>query len=269
MIYLTGDCHGDFSRFSKKQRMRLPFEITEDDFVILCGDMGLLWAYNGEFTYNKKWLSTLPFTILWVQGNHENYDMIAEYPVCMWHGGKVRQIVENKIILLERGQIFEIEGKQLFTFGGASTHDVQGGILDRSSPTYDKKRQRANKRGLPYRVRGVSWWEQELPSVEEMQEGRTNLSKAGYTVDYVITHCLSGRMQEQLENVLSIRQIGEGICEKNICNKETRGKDILTDYFDELEEKLQYQHWYCGHYHKNLRLDERHTVLYEDIIALE
>lgn len=253
MIYLTGDCHGDFSRFSRKQRMRLPFEITEKDYVILCGDMGLLWAHDGEFTYNKKWLSALPFTILWVQGNHENYDMIAEYPVCMWHGGKVRHIVQDKIILLERGQIFEIEGKSFFTFGGASTHDIQGGILDRSSPMYARERWRANKSGLPYRVRGISWWEQELPSVEEMQEGRANLSEAGYAVDYVITHCLSGHMQERLEHVLSAR----------------RNKDILTDYFDELETKLRYQHWYCGHYHENIRLDERHTVLYDDIISLQ
>lgn len=264
MIYLTGDCHGDFSRFSRKQRMQLPFDITENDFVILCGDMGLLWAQDREFTYNKKWLSALPFTILWVQGNHENYDMIAEYPVRAWHGGKVRHIVEDKIILLERGQVFEMEGKSFFTFGGASSHDIQGGILDRSSPDYARDRRRANKSGLPYRVRGVSWWEQELPSAVEMQEGRRNLSESGYAVDYVITHCLSGRMQDQLENVLAAGQpIGEGAQEKR-----NRDKDILTDYFDEIEEKLQYQHWFCGHYHENLRLDEKHTVLYKDIIGL-
>lgn len=56
MIYLTGDCHGDFHRFSRKQRMQLPFEMTADDFVMICGDMGLLWARDREFTYNRKWL---------------------------------------------------------------------------------------------------------------------------------------------------------------------------------------------------------------------
>ena len=74
MIFLTGDCHGEFERFSKKQRMRQPFMMTEKDFVIICGDMGLVWADDKEFIYNKKWLCELPFTILWVQGNHENYD---------------------------------------------------------------------------------------------------------------------------------------------------------------------------------------------------
>lgn len=263
MIYLTGDCHGDFGRFSRRRRMQLPFELTQKDIVIICGDMGLLWADDREFAYYKKWLSALPFTILWVQGNHENYNMIAAYPVSIWHGGKVRHIVEDKIILLERGQIFELEGKRFFTFGGASTHDIQGGILDRMSPTYAKDRKRANKRGLPYRVSGVSWWAQELPSETEMQEGRKNLNQAGNRVDYVISHCLSGRMQDVLKAVLAA-----GSDEKTAHESNAYGKDILTTYFDELEATLQYQHWYCGHYHVNLNVDERHTVLYKEITVL-
>ena len=55
--------------------------------------------------------------------------MIAEYPVEEWHGGKVRHIVRDKIILLERGQIFDIEGHSYFTFGGARSHDISDGIL--------------------------------------------------------------------------------------------------------------------------------------------
>lgn len=40
MVYLTGDCHADFSRFSPNifpEQM----EMTRDDFVIICGDFGL------------------------------------------------------------------------------------------------------------------------------------------------------------------------------------------------------------------------------------
>lgn len=58
-----------------------------------------------------KWQSNLPFQILWVQGNHENYNMIEEYPIEEWNGGKVRHIVRDKVILLERGQVFHIEDK--------------------------------------------------------------------------------------------------------------------------------------------------------------
>lgn len=254
MIYITGDCHGNFKRFTKRKRMGLPFELAKDDYVIICGDFGLLWNKNTEFKYNVEWLSSLPFMILWVQGNHENYDMIAEYPVEPWNGGIVRHIVRDRIILLERGQVFNIGGKTFFTFGGASSHDVQGGILDKNSPTYDADRRWAVKNDLPYRVRGYSWWEQELPTEAELQEGRDNLAKVEYCVDYVITHCLSGDMQDRLAQHYGNR---------------VYGRDVLTDYFDELEIKVRYKHWFCGHYHINLELDAKHTILYEDIVELE
>ena len=91
-----------------------------------------------------------------MQGNHENYDMIAEYPVEEWHGGKVRHIVRDKVILLERGQVFEIEGKTFFTFGGASSHDVQGGILDREDANYDDDLLKALRSELPFRIKHES-----------------------------------------------------------------------------------------------------------------
>ena len=133
--------------------------------------------------------------------------------------------------------------------------------MDRASPSYEKDRRRANKSGLPYRVRGVSWWEQELPSVEEMQEGTDNLEKINYCVDFVVTHCLSGKMQDKLQSVLSANGMNK------LADKiGARQKDSLNDYFDVLEEKLQYRQWFCGHYHVNRKIDAKHTVLYEDIV---
>ena len=49
MIYLTGDCHGDFYRFTKRQRLKLPFLLGDNDYVIVCGDLGLLWVKDEEF----------------------------------------------------------------------------------------------------------------------------------------------------------------------------------------------------------------------------
>ena len=91
MIYITGDTHADFSRFTKRQRCRLPFKLTEKDIVIVCGDFGLLWERNDKtLKYNLDWMSRLPFKILWVSGNHENYDMLEDYQLEEWHGGKVK-----------------------------------------------------------------------------------------------------------------------------------------------------------------------------------
>ena len=106
MIYITGDTHADFSRFTKRQRCRLPFKLTEKDIVIVCGDFGLLWERNDKtLKYNLDWMSRLPFKILWVSGNHENYDMLEDYQLEEWHGGKVRHILRDQIIYLERGQV--------------------------------------------------------------------------------------------------------------------------------------------------------------------
>lgn len=244
MIYVTGDCHSDFNRFARKRRTK--FE--DADYVIVCGDFGLLWDKSRTFDYNLKWLSNLPFTILWVQGNHENYDMIKEYDIEYWNGGKVRHILRDKIILLERGQVFNIEGKTFFTFGGASSHDISGGILDRNAPDFKRKKKAVHKTKLSYRILGESWWKEELPSESEIEEARNNLEKVGYRVDYVISHCGCNAIQRRYL-VLE--------------------KDILTDFFDELEEKLTYGHWYLGHYHINERIDEKHTVLYEEVIPIE
>ena len=46
---------------------------------------------------------------------------------------------KDKLILLERGQIFHIQSKTFFTFGGAESHDIEDGILDRNSEDSKKK----------------------------------------------------------------------------------------------------------------------------------
>lgn len=118
MIYITGDTHGNFARFSKKNLIRQQVELTDNDFIIVCGDFGLCWARDKTFENNCKLFSNKQYIVLWVSGNHENYDMIEEFPVELWHGGKVRHIVRNKVILLERGQIFEIAGKTFLHLEG-------------------------------------------------------------------------------------------------------------------------------------------------------
>ena len=150
-------------------------------------------------------------------------------------------------------QVFDINGKTFFTFGGASSHDVQGGILNRNDCDFDYERRKAIDSGLPFRIVHESWWPQELPNEEEMEEGRRNLEKLNYKVDYVITHCCSSGMQAILDK-------GPGrIYEDN----------ILTKYLQEIEEKLEYKHWYFGHYHNDKSIDDKHTLLYYAILEIE
>ncbi|MBR6770616.1 MAG: metallophosphoesterase [Lachnospiraceae bacterium] len=259
MIYITGDTHGNFGRFTKRQRSALPMKLTERDYVIICGDCGICWADDTEFQYNCDWLSRLPFTLLFVDGNHENHTMLTDYPVELWKGGKVHHIVKDKIIHLMRGQVFTLEEKKFFTFGGASSHDMEGGILDREDSLFLEKKKQLKKRKLFYRVIGETWWKEELPSQAELEEGRRNLEQIGYQVDYVISHCTSNRVQKLL---------AQNHIKWNSPAKVTQ-TDILTDYFEELEDKLRYKQWFCGHYHQDIAIDEKHRVVYSAILPLK
>lgn len=260
MIYITGDCHGSFRRFTKKHRDKYLPHMSQDDYLIICGDFGLLWCdRDKELEYNLDWLSRLPFTILWVDGNHEGFDLLNSYLVEIWNGGKVHHIVKNKIIHLMRGQIFTIEGKTFFTMGGASSHDVDGGILDMKDPLYNEKRKQAIRLNLPYRVVGKSFWYEELPSPDELDEGCANLAVVDYKVDYIISHCLSSKMQDRLD----MHYTGLDF------STHTYKTDILTDYFNQIDKTVQYKHWFCGHYHVNLDLDDKHTILYESVVSIK
>ena len=64
--------------------------------------------------YEKYWLDWLDnknFTTLFVDGNHENFTRLYNYPVEEWHGGKVHKI-RDSVIHLMRGEIFDIDNKK-------------------------------------------------------------------------------------------------------------------------------------------------------------
>ena len=120
MIYITGDCHADFRRFNT-DIFPEQNEMTKEDYVIICGDFGGVWDKDKESAREKWWLDWLEeksYTTLFVDGNHENFDRLYDNPVEEWHGGKVHKI-RSSVIHLMRGQVFEIDGKEIFTFGGA------------------------------------------------------------------------------------------------------------------------------------------------------
>ena len=79
MIFVTGDCHGDYRKLSSTA-FREQKEMDRQDFVIVCGDFGY-WDRSRQEEYWMDWLARKDFTLLFVDGNHENYDLLAEFPV--------------------------------------------------------------------------------------------------------------------------------------------------------------------------------------------
>ena len=118
MIFVTGDTHNDID-IHKLSRQNFNYEgLTKDDYIIICGDFGFIWHGNRKDDWWLNWLEDLPCSVLWADGNHENFDAIEQYPVEEWHGGKVHKIREH-VIHLMRGEVYDISGKKFFVFGGA------------------------------------------------------------------------------------------------------------------------------------------------------
>lgn len=250
MIYITGDCHQDFERFNldvfPEQK-----EMTKDDCVIICGDFGGVWNRNEESSREAKlmdWLENRSFTTLFVDGNHENFDRLYAYPIEKWHGGKVHKI-RPSVIHLMRGQVFEIDGKSIFAFGGASSHDIAGGILEPDDPDFKKKKKELDRGWYPYRINHVSWWKQELPSEEEMQEGIENLAAHDNKVDFIVTHCCASSTQTLLGGVLY-------------------KTDILTEYHEKIRQNTSFKKWFFGHYHDNRNVNIEEILIYEQMIRI-
>jgi hypothetical protein len=97
------------------------------------------------------------------------------------------------------------------------------------------------------RTEGKTWWKEELPSVDEINEAIDNLEKYNWSVDYVITHTTS-------RNIL--RRMGF-----------TQENNILNSFFNMLEEDLSFKHWYFGHFHGDKNFGKR-TLVYNKIIEL-
>lgn len=225
MIYITGDCHSNFERFNTRNFPEQK-EMTKDDYVIICGDFGGVWNKDGESkmeTSALDWLDGKSFTTLFVDGNHENFDRLYAYPVEMWHGGKVHKI-RPSIIHLMRGQVFELEGKKIFTFGGASSHDISAGILEPDDPKFKLKKKVLDQGWEPYRINHVSWWKEELPSEEEKQEGLENLQKYHNEVDFIVTHCCASSTQAIFSDGLY-------------------KPDVLTEYFETIRQTARFKKW--------------------------
>lgn len=159
MIYITGDTHGEYNNFLNRIYR---FPITGDNIVIVCGDFGFVWD-DPRHRYFLAKLTAEPFTIAFVDGNHEDFNLLNTYPVEEWNGGKVHRIAGN-IVHLMRGQLFTIEGKTFFTMGGAYSIDK---VL---------------------RKENVNWWAKELPDSDDYKTAGKTLEKCGYKVDFVITH---------------------------------------------------------------------------------
>ncbi len=221
------------------------YYLTKDDYVIICGDFGLLWNYKSlgrcigsnttDWCWDEdeiklfEWYNSCPWTTLVVLGNHENYDRWNTYPISEWHGGRVQR-VGSSIIRLMNGEIYDIDGHTYFCMGGAMS-------TDRGTATYTEE----------YDIHKW-WWPQEIPSDAEWNNAYDNLNKVNWKVDYVITHDAPAgiTMQTSLK----------------------RRASKVSGNLEIIRMSIEFAHWFCGHLH----MDEDYgkiSILYNRVLPIE
>ena len=226
--------------------------MTRDDFVIVCGDFGL-WHDNKTERWWLNWLEEKNFTILFVDCNHENFDRLySEFEVVDFHGGKAHKIREN-IYHLMRGYVFDLCDKKFFAFGGASSHDIDDGILDRKDFQSDRELvneyNRRTRRGEMLRINHVSWWKEEMPSPEEMAFGLKKLNDNKNDVDFIVSHCAPSHVAASI-------------------SAGTYKPDMLTNYFETISQTVNFKKWFFGHYHNDIAVDDKYILLHDQIIRI-
>ena len=191
MVLITGDTHGD-NDFDKLLPLKEK-NLTRDDYLIICGDAGIVWSKLSLDDYINKY-SSIGCTVIYVDGNHENFDMLNTFPVVEFKEAKMHKISEYIYHVL-RGEIMVLEGRKFLCVGGAVSTDKQ------------------------YRTPGISWWKQEEITDADVDNAIINLKKYDNKVDCVVTHCCDTHTVVDLL-----------YHHRNICTDQLNFVDQVVDY---------------------------------------
>ena len=242
MIHICGDTHGLYDQ-RKLDALAYQYKATpptEQVYLIILGDAGIVfnpYVPDGEEKKIKKWYHDRPWTTLFVDGNHENFDRLYDLPTEPMFGGTVSRYSE-KIIWLRRGEIYNIDGHKFFVMGGAVS-------VDRAS-----------------RIEGKSWWSREVPSHAEFEYGLDNLDKHDNKVDYILAHNCPVKVSLAYMRSMNIQAWMEP------------KMDAVGQYLDVVSEKTEFKKFYYGHWHDDwdymTYTDEKeYQMLYQKIINLK
>lgn len=219
MIYITGDKHADFREVFY---FCYANKTTLDDILIVLGDAGINYYANEKDNELKESLNKYyPITFFCIHGNHEERpENIKTYKTKRFHDGLVYYEEEYPNILFAKdGEVYNFNNHKALVIGGAYSVD---------------KYFRLSK--------GYNWYESEQPNVETKNNVRTVLKRLNYKVEIILSHTCP---YKYLPREMFLKGVDQSTVDNSI------------EYFlDEIEEKVNYNAWYCGHYHTDKRVDK-------------
>jgi Icc-related predicted phosphoesterase len=154
MIIFLGDIHGDFTKLHT-----LGSRVSPEDTIIQVGDFGF---YPMKIKEHVKFFEEYPCRILAIDGNHENFDYLDQFPK-----DQISNVVGN-LWYVPRGIVMEIESQLIGFLGGADSIDKA------------------------YSVKGKTWFPQETITQEDLN--RLILNVGDRKLDILVTHAAPSRI---------------------------------------------------------------------------
>lgn len=235
-IYLIGDIHGDWRVLEY-----LCKDLKEDDIVIQLGDHGINY-YGGSHRDEqmKKKIAKLKPTFVFLTGNHDrNPSSLVQ---------NKQKKIKNDIIkgtfyldekfpnqlFLPRYDIFEVLGNRFLAISGSYSVDKNIRLIN-----------------------GWNWFDDEQLSEDEKNDilETINTYEDWKSVDYIISHTCPFRYRPTHLFLDFINQ---------------DEVDNSMEYFlEQVEDIVDYKHWFAGHFHSTERLWNKGYMLYMDIKNLK
>lgn len=230
MIYITGDTHGDFSRIKD---FCVKMNTSIDDIMIILGDAGINYSGYENDINKKRFIRKMPITLFCVHGNHEmRPHHIKQYEIKRFMGGNVyREPDFPNINFAIDGEMYYFNGLKTIVCGGAYSVDKF------------------------YRIQqGWNWFEDEQPSDEIKNKVEQTLKDNDNKIDIFLSHTTPYNYRPV---EVFLPQINQDLVDSS-----------TEQWLQKLEDKIDYKHWYCGHYHTDKEIDKI-SILFKNIQILE
>ena len=206
-------------------------EKTINNLVIILGDAGINYYLDERDQTKKDYLNNLGIKILSLQGNHEERpENISTYREIDMYQGKV--FIEDEypnLIFAKNGEVYNIENNSFLVIGGAYSVDKY------------------------YRLRNhLNWFKDEQLSKKE-QKHILKTTK-DLKVDYVLSHTCP---YKYIPREAFLPGINQDLVDNS-----------MEHFLDKIEEQVDYDKWYCGHYHIEKEIDNL-EFMYHDVKVLK
>ena len=192
---------------------------NKDDMVIILGDAGINYYLDERDRKLKENLNKLNIKLFCIQGNHEERpENIATYKEIDMFSGKV--FIEDdfpNLIFAKNGETYNIDGYKVLVIGGAYSIDKNFRLMY-----------------------GYEWFKNEQLSEEEKEAILNKYTHQHF--DIILSHTCPKKYEP---TEVFMKGIDQSKVDKS-----------MENFLDKVEENINYEKWYCGHFHTEKKVDK-------------